>query len=118
DYVPGHEVIDLDDSDGEESPAMSVELRDRKSPRVKELTEDEEACLFEDAGGNNAKQENTASLAEADASEGPVEEVIVIDLEGEEDAEAGRLSPRGSAYSVISSMDAADNKVEDLGEAS
>ncbi|KAF4694758.1 hypothetical protein FOZ60_006911 [Perkinsus olseni] len=117
DYVPGHEVIDLDDSDGEESPAMSVELRDRKSPRVKELTEEEEACLFEDAGGN-AKQENTASLAEADASEGPVEEVIVIDLEGEEDAEAGRLSPRGSAYSVISSMDAADNKVEDLGEAS
>ncbi|KAF4723903.1 hypothetical protein FOZ62_000044, partial [Perkinsus olseni] len=113
DYVPGHEVIDLDDSDGEESPAMSVELRDRKSPRVKELTEEEEACLFEDAGGN-AKQENTASLTEADASEGPVEEVIVIDLEGEEDAEAGRLSPRGSAYSVISSMDAADNKVDDL----
>ncbi|KAF4678575.1 hypothetical protein FOZ60_016407 [Perkinsus olseni] len=89
---------------------MSVELRDRKSPRVKELTEDEEACLFEDAGGNNAKQENAPPPVEADASEGPVEEVIVIDLEGEEDAEAGRLSPRGSAYSVISSMDAADNK--------
>ncbi|KAF4672889.1 hypothetical protein FOL46_008239 [Perkinsus olseni] len=116
DYVPGHEVIDLDDSDGEESPAMSVELRDRKSPRVKELTEDEEACLFEDAGGN-AKQENAPPPAEADASEGPVEEVIVIDLDGEEDEVAGRLSPRGGAYSVISSMDAADNEVEDLGEA-
>ncbi|KAF4748505.1 hypothetical protein FOZ63_030834, partial [Perkinsus olseni] len=110
-------VIDLDDSDGEESPAMSVQLRDRKSPRMKELTEDEEACLFEDDGGN-AKQENAPPPAEADASEGPVEEVIVIDLDGEVDEVAGRLSPRGSAYSVISSMDAADNKAEDLGEAS
>lgn len=115
DYVPGvHEVIDLDDSDSDESDATSWVQQRRQIPVVKESRDREETVFLEDKP-SGTKQEVLASIDD----ESPREGIVMIDLQDGEDEEedggggGGQLSPQGNAYSEISSMD--DNAADRAG---
>ncbi|KAF4664127.1 hypothetical protein FOL47_005292 [Perkinsus chesapeaki] len=102
DYVPGKDVIDLEDCRSDEQrPESSRRSRPFDELFVK-LSEEDEALLFEEAP-RVPKEELKEPIADQQ------EHIIcaeVIDLDDdEEEGTAGHGSPRSSAYSEISSMD-------------